>query len=309
MTILEKILYPLKKDHFLEDYQEKKVLFVKGVREKFLSFFSFSDLNHFLNTHANCIQFPEIRLSKDGKILDPALYQETLPYYSNESYEKTKIDPQKVSNLINEKASLIISGIQEYNLNIQSFAHQLSEELHSDINVTLFYNAINQISFDSHCDPVAVFTVQLEGQKKWEIFKRDHNSQDKESLLLETEYILGKGDILYIPGGIWHKVNSETDNSLSMSIAVRNNNVIDLIACILESYVHPELLKNNYYYGAIPRDADTLTKLNSQIKNDLIKCIEQLDDHKFSTTIETLNRETRIKKGNSTYHTPFDLGS
>ncbi|WDF77696.1 cupin domain-containing protein [Mucilaginibacter sp. KACC 22773] len=309
MTVLEKILHPLEKEHFLENYHNKKVLFIKGEQEKFKDFFSFGDLNYFLNTHASCVQFPEIRMSIDGKILDPGLYQETISYYSNDSYEKTKIDPQKVSDLINKKASLIISGIQEYNLNIQSFAHQLSEELHSDIDITLFYNAINQLSFDIHYDPVAVFTVQLEGQKKWQVFKSGDNSQDKESLQPETEYVLNKGDILYIPSGIWHKANPETNNSLSMSIAVRNNNVLDLIVCILESYVHPELLKNESYYITMPRNPEALTQLKMQIKNDLIKCIENLDDRQFSATIATLNRENKIKKGNSTYHIPFDLGN
>ncbi|MFB0494817.1 ribosomal protein L16 Arg81 hydroxylase [Mucilaginibacter sp. OAE612] len=309
MTILEKILYPLKKEIFLDNYQDTKVLFIKGEQEKFKDFFSFDDLNFFLNTHANSIQFPEIRLSLDGKILDPGLYQETIPVYSNDSFEKTKIDPRKVSDLINKNASLIISGIHEYNLNIQSFAHQLSEELTSDINITLFYNTINQPSFDTHCDPVAVFTVQLEGQKKWEIFGEGYNSPDKENSLPAIEYVLEKGDILYIPSGVWHKASPETNNSLSMSIAVRNNNILDLIACILECYIHPELLKNELYYMPMPRDQEALTRLKTQIKNDLVKCIENLDDQQFSQIIATLNREDRVKKGNSTYHVPFDLGN
>lgn len=309
MTILEKILYPLKKEIFFDNYQDTKVLFIKGEQEKFKDFFSFDDLNFFLNTHANSIQFPEIRLSLDGKILDPGLYQETIPVYSNDSFEKTKIDPRKVSDLINKNASLIISGIHEYNLNIQSFAHQLSEELTSDINITLFYNTINQPSFDTHCDPVAVFTVQLEGQKKWEIFGEGYNSPDKENSLPAIEYVLEKGDILYIPSGVWHKASPETNNSLSMSIAVRNNNILDLIACILECYIHPELLKNELYYIPMPRDQEALTRLKTQIKNDLVKCIENLDDQQFSQIITTLNREDRVKKGNSTYHVPFDLGN
>jgi len=94
-----------------------------------------------------------------------------------------------------------------------------------------------------------------------------------------------------------------------MSIAVRNNNILDLIACILECYIHPELLKNELYYMPMPRDQEALTRLKTQIKNDLVKCIENLDDQQFSQIIATLNREDRVKKGNSTYHVPFDLGN
>jgi hypothetical protein len=59
----------------------------------------------------------------------------------------------------------------------------------------------------------------------------------------------------------------------------------------------------------MPRDQEALTRLKTQIKNDLVKCIENLDDQQFSQIIATLNREDRVKKGNSTYHVPFDLGN
>jgi ribosomal protein L16 Arg81 hydroxylase len=102
--------------------------------------------------------------------------------------------------------------------------------------------------FCTHCDPVEVFVLQLQGRKQWTIWKPDyelplpHNSLQScdEKQLGESalDVILEPGDLLYVPRGWIHRVVPLEDSpSLHLTICVAVCSRAELIMELLHTAI------------------------------------------------------------------------
>lgn len=101
--------------------------------------------------------------------------------------------------------------------------------------------------FAPHFDDVDVFVLQLEGRKRWQVYKplpgsilprassRDFSPHEIGSPILEV--VLEPGDLLYLPRGTIHQAQSLPDHhSLHLTVSANQRNTwIDFLMPAVES--------------------------------------------------------------------------
>lgn len=84
--------------------------------------------------------------------------------------------------------------------------------------------------FEAHYDTHDVFLLQLEGSKKWTIYGaplslplvgQPHIATEHEPGAVQMEFVLEKGDLLYLPRGVIHEGRSGNDVSVHATIGIQ----------------------------------------------------------------------------------------
>lgn len=309
MASLSHLIFPLDKQEFLLNYWEKKHLFIKNDNNKFLNVYSYEDLTNYLNFHAHSLQYPEIRVTIDSKHVSPEEYHETIPFFSVQNLTKTKINPEKLNELISQKASLILSDIQEYNDFFQDLSSDLSAEIERKINVTLFYSSDGLNSFKNHCDPESAFILQLKGKKNWTIYEKpdEIDNYNGEPLKVINDYILEEGDVLYLPKGVWHNAKAFDGNSLSATITMTSVVIFNLYVSLLESFLLPRISELDSLYKDLPIGKKNLTEIRDMFLRDSIKILNNISVSDLQTCVDDLLESSLLKNGRSTFKFPFNI--
>ncbi|MDH5326954.1 MAG: cupin domain-containing protein [Gammaproteobacteria bacterium] len=94
---------------------------------------------------------------------------------------------------------------------IYNYLLELTGCVREELVVAAFLTPPYSKTFDWHTDSDHVFTMQIEGEKKWEIKELDGRI---------NIFQITPGDVLYIPADLPHRVVSEGSTSLSVSYVV-----------------------------------------------------------------------------------------
>ncbi|MEJ2061079.1 MAG: cupin domain-containing protein [Gammaproteobacteria bacterium] len=146
-------------------------------------------------------------------------------------------------------------------------------------------------SVGPHTDQYDVFLLQLAGRRRWQI-ARDGDSDDtlpgtELSILrhfnAEQEWVLGPGDMLYLPPGVAHHGVSEDDDCLTASIGFRAPSQQELISGWLETLMDDPALARRFGDAGRPPadepgeiDAQSLDRMIAFMQTVLDKGREQL---------------------------------
>ncbi|SEO54658.1 Cupin superfamily protein [Rhodospirillales bacterium URHD0017] len=111
----------------------------------------------------------------------------------------------------------------------------LSDDLGHAINMNLYLTPAGAQGFEAHMDGHEVFVLQLDGPKRWEVFKPNYRLPLESRL---ADGALGKavlspeleaGDLLYIPRGFIHRAHTTGASSLHLTIGVQSWRWVDLL--------------------------------------------------------------------------------
>ncbi|NEN92841.1 MAG: cupin, partial [Okeania sp. SIO3H1] len=193
MSCLKYLIQPLSQEEFLENNWTKKAIAISSKGQKdFSDLFSWKQLNFLLNFHQ--IEYPDIRLAFDGKVLEQK---------ENDS----------LTQWCQKGATLILDKIHQRIPEVSIFASKLSYELGYSTQVNAYCSWSSKQGFSRHYDTHDVFILQVEGSKQWYVYtdtlKYPLPNQKSSSLEPPEEEaylscILHPGDVLYIPRGHWH---------------------------------------------------------------------------------------------------------
>jgi mannose-6-phosphate isomerase-like protein (cupin superfamily) len=96
------------------------------------------------------------------------------------------------------------------------FARCLEETAGNRLDsITLFVSPPAARAIESHADETEILTIQLQGRKTWQI------TVDDASLLNIDRVILAQQDMLYVPAGVKHNVDSLDETSISLAFVYR----------------------------------------------------------------------------------------
>lgn len=209
MNNLQQLLAPLTIEEFLAEYWTQKAIHISTDNpQKFQTIFSWKDLNYLLNYHK--LREPDLRFSKQGKSLETG-------------------DPRDWSDRLRQGATLILNGVHHRVPTVAQLAANLRSDIGYETHVNLYCSPAQQQGFDCHYDTHDVFVLQIDGEKKWFVYRetvlyptRDMPSskqlQPTEAPYLEC--ILKAGDLLYIPRGQWHYAVACEQQSPSLHLTV-----------------------------------------------------------------------------------------
>ena len=142
------------------DFFEKTHLKIETKESgRFSHLASFSMLDEILGTQA--LEIPDIRIVKsDQKIAE----HEYL-------WKRKLVDPSKVAHFFAHGATVIFNSFQDRIESLRLLCTDISSELKLKTQANLYLTPAGSQGFVSHWDTHELFVLQVEGSKKWRIYK------------------------------------------------------------------------------------------------------------------------------------------
>lgn len=229
MLDFDQIIAPLNRDKFIRDHWGKSFARMQGPASRFAGLFGWDDLNAVLEQHR--LTPPRVKLFKDGQPIDPARYV-TPPHMGS-----PRLDSGGLAVCVAEGATLILNDAQEVSPRLRELMHAFQDALSTDTYANLYAAWHSQKAFDLHWDPQDSIILQLQGRKRWKIYKptRLHPLEDDlEKPVQPTaepvwEGVMKEGDAIYIPRGWWHVVFPLNEPSLHLTVSLTPPKGIDLL--------------------------------------------------------------------------------
>ena len=235
MKDLASLLAPFSVDVFLSQYWTARELVVRGEATKFAGLFSWAELNAVLNQQSRNLQYGQLKLAKDGRTL-PA---ETVSYQvtTRKRGRVTRLSAQKILALFGEGATIIVNHVERYSPALGALAGALEQEIGETVQINAYCTPPQASGFAPHYDTHEAFILQVEGTKSWRAggFTRPYPVATQKSVKAEAPLAtfnsleLSKGDLMYIPRGLWHAASTASEPSLHLTVGVHCRTGIDLL--------------------------------------------------------------------------------
>lgn len=181
------------------------------------------------------------------------------------------------------------------------FAATLQEFFGCFVGANLYLTPPNSQGFAPHYDDVEAFILQIEGQKRWRLYKPLHENEYlpryssknfKQSEIGKPilDIVIKPGDLLYLPRGTIHQgVTLEDTHSLHVTLSVyQKNSWFDLLEKVLPQALERaavndtrfrEGLPLNYltYVGSVYDPSNRKAAFNNKVKNLISLLLEYID--------------------------------
>ncbi len=246
---LSDLLNPISLTDFIANYWGKEYCYIKGDDAKFKHLFSWELLNRILLTHR--LDYPRIRLIRNGELLNPATY---LDYKNDRRGSRySKVNSEKLNQELFKGTAIHISSVEEFNQEIKFLTEKIEKELLTKIEATIHIGLNESKGFHPHFDAHDVFVLQVSGRKKWKIygFIENHPIRVGPSIKSEIskepiwEAIIEQGDLLYLPRGMWHSAEALVEPSLHISIGMTNPMSIDYLLWLADNLKALEIIRTD----------------------------------------------------------------
>jgi bifunctional lysine-specific demethylase and histidyl-hydroxylase NO66 len=162
---------------------------------------------------------PDVHLVKDGQQVDPSQF--SYPPDPRRGGARV-IDAARVYECFHAGATIQMQGIHFRHAPLAAFCRQLELELAVPVQANMYITPPHSRGLSLHADRHDVLVLQVSGTKHWRIYERVpagtdlHDAALEPALILDTE--LSAGDVLYVPRGIPHEVESTTTSSIHLTV-------------------------------------------------------------------------------------------
>ena len=144
----------------------------------------------------------------------------------------------------------------------------LSDDLGHSINMNLYLTPAGAQGFQAHMDGHEVFVLQLDGPKRWEVYKPNYRlplesrvtGGELGTAVLSPE--LEPGDLLYIPRGFIHRAHTTDASSLHLTIGIQSWRWVDVLHRAVDALAE----QDSSLRGTVP-SAATNASLARQVRS------------------------------------------
>ncbi|MEO8239240.1 MAG: cupin domain-containing protein [Flavobacterium sp.] len=287
-NLLEKIISPSSLQDFMENYYGKKTLHIQRNNISYYdSIISASILDEILTS--TILTEKNLRVSKIDKQILKKEYS-----VHDEFYNEDQINIGKMMELFNDGASIIIDNISKFNRNILDLEIEISKKIGyiKNISSNLYLTPSDCQAFPLHYDTSEIFIIQLAGTKTWELYEYSKEVYPLKNSINHTlpentsciKITLQPGDMIYMPRGVSHKVYTNDEPSLHLTISLFPQTFVDLFELMHTT------LKNN--------DSNFRKNITKQTSVTEIKKLftDSLDQTQLTVFLETLISRNRYSE-------------
>lgn len=232
LTTLSHLLSPLPVEEFIARHWEQRCVFIPGTADKFGGLF---DLERF---HAIC---GETRSGPGGR----------RPYvkagFRDAAGEHAElfVQPSQIDALVHAGMTIQAELLETVDSKLAALVDDARRTLGvaADMDVGCFLSP-DRSGYALHFDATSMWTIQIEGQKRWRYSPEPAVSFPPENYVPRAEeraarvhgfeeaslveHVLSPGDVLYLPPGAWHRAEA-IGRSLHLSLTVRSSHVLTLV--------------------------------------------------------------------------------
>ncbi|XKL62275.1 hypothetical protein PGB90_002108 [Kerria lacca] len=288
-TLFQWIIGSIKTDDFINNYWETKPLYISNDKNKFSILLSTVQIDELLIN--NNIQYT--------KNIDITFYSDGVKEIHN---LEGRVRPHVVWDFYCNKCSLRLLNPQTFVPNIHKLSSELQEYFGCFIGCNAYLTPPNSQGFAPHYDDIEAFILQIEGRKRWKVYKPRIKYEELPRYSSENlnndnigepvlEIILSEGDVLYLPRGYIHQASTENYHSLHITISAYQRNAwIDLLEKIVPIAMEKAWKNDIEFRKGLPLHylkvaglgrVKECRKARAKIKNNVKTLINKLTDHVY----------------------------
>lgn len=219
------LINPIDSKIFYEKFWEKELLLIKRNNPNY--FDDLFDIEAFdkLLSYTK-IPYTNIDLAKDSTPLDKEEY-----------CDGTEINLERLMELHNDGATIILRAIHNWYRPLQRLRLQCESTFYSPVQINVYLTPPENTSTPPHWDTHDLFVLQLKGTKNWKIFSGSYALPLSDDRFIPgvsdagspvNELLLEAGDIAYLPRGTVHEPQSFT-YSVHAAVGILSNRWVDLL--------------------------------------------------------------------------------
>ena len=228
MKHFSQLIHPITPDDFFQNYYEKRPLLIqRGNKDYYGSLLSLKAIDDYLSRQD--IEYPGLRLVKDGEELEGSTYLKDIPY-GTAMFEGI-VDNDNMFKFFNEGATIVVQGLDRSNKELGAFCRNLSTEIPFTFQSNTYLTPQTSRGFSAHYDTHDVLCLQISGTKKWKLYdtpvelptkqQRYQSSKiDSSKAQISLEVELLPGDLLYVPRGLVHSAETTETTSLHITLGL-----------------------------------------------------------------------------------------
>lgn len=298
LSPLERCIYPLSIDSFLDNYWEKSPLYNIGVNvsDQFSDLLSLDEVDEIISS--SNLRYPFFRILKDGQRFP--IEKCTTAWTVGADVESGLADLNVLYDQFANGATIELQAMERNCLPLMVFCNLLEKQTKFPVRSIIYLTPKNSSGFQAHYDTHDTIILQISGKKKWKVwgspfklplstqFDNGENELVKKEVdnKVPDEFTMAPGDSIYLPRGYIHKAFTEEEHSLSISIGVMVHRWIDIFHLLVQ-----ETLATN----------EVATLNASNLSSSLMQNVGSFEDRclstQFSEISESLLSNYTYKKG------------
>ena len=255
---LQELIEPISMDEFVGEYYGRRYAHMAGAEGRFRGLYSWDRLNEVLALHR--LQAPRLSLCRDGKVINPKLYQYASELRGNGMIIRSDDFVEEVA----KGATIVIEEIEDTYLPLRQFVVALEDRFGAHIHANLYASWQTDNCFPIHWDPHDTFVIQIAGRKHWKIwpptrkYPLENEDVEPQRPVSEPEWegVLEDGSVFYLPRGWWHIAYSVSEPSLHITITLFNSTGMKFVEWVTERFSRHAIMR---------RDLPTMS--SSEVRN------------------------------------------
>nr|QDF21452.1 bifunctional lysine-specific demethylase and histidyl-hydroxylase NO66-like protein isoform X1 [Brachionus koreanus] len=254
-SLFKRIIAPVKIKDFFGNYWEKKPMLIKRNKQSYYkSWFSCEEFDWILRNHS-------LEFTTNIDIVT----------YIND--EKKKHNPEGrayaplVWDFFQQGCSIRLLNPATYSRNVWKYLSVLQELFGCCVGSNVYLTPAGTQGFAPHYDDIEAFVLQLEGKKRWRVYKplngnevlprhSSHNYSQSDLSEPIIDVVLEAGDLLYFPRGYIHQANACDDiHSLHITVSTYQKNTWgDFLSKLLPGAIEIAMQENLEFRKGLPID-------------------------------------------------------
>jgi hypothetical protein len=217
---------------------------------------------------------PRLRLERGGQDISNTVFRARR---TRRGAQMQDLDPAALMAGLREGATLIVDAVNEISPPLQRLCAGLSAEFAASCQANLYASWGATQGFDVHWDDHEVFVLQLEGRKEWALYgvterwptRRGAGADAPRPETPVERFVLGPGEVLYLPRGCWHAAVGLGEPTLHLTVGLTRKSGADLLHWLADELLTEDLVRADLPFEAGPvrlgeRVAELLARVAAQ---------------------------------------------
>lgn len=243
-SLLEQLVYPTSIETFLRSVYGRTFGYYPGHLTTFSDIIDWPTISRMVTS-----QYKDDRVVRIVRAGTPVPRQR----YTSEQQGQQILHLSAMIDELSGERALIIEDVEMLHEPVTKLVMALERELRESIGAQIFASGPHYSGFGAHWDPYDVIVLQVLGSKVWTLYEPSR----PDPLMLDiaeheldpsrriTTVKMGPGDVLYLPRGWWHDVESSGEASAHITLAVKRRVGVDYLSWLNGELRVEEILRRN----------------------------------------------------------------
>lgn len=279
---LEDLIAPLSEAEFLQHLQARKLKLLRGAHpDRFRPLLDWPALQAMIVRGEHPTSLVEFCLARDSVLVPPERWLARDPERNT-----NVVDLRKLIGFMNEGFSLVLQPMDGHVPQLASLCDSIRARVGEHVKAGVIVTHGRGGAFKLHYDPEDLLILQVEGTKRWRICGPPVTNPVAGMPMLPPppeeapifDDVLRPGDVLFVPGGNWHRCIGGVGRSLHLTIFLTPPTGWHAVKALTSALLADELLAK-----PLTRLDETSDRpaLEADLKERVIRRVQEFDFERF----------------------------